>query len=260
MNKGHLASSVYHFFLYLSGGAGSPLLLLFIGLLFVSLRSHLSDAEGGPVCRNSIPYVFLWIWLLFPILVVVADSLHQPIFQPRYLIICLPPFLILAADGMAHIRSRPILIAAFIVTAGMSLRGVTSYYEAYANMNYVDNWRDATAYCLSQAEPGDAVLFTNSTEEIPFREYEDRFAGARADIRLVPQKTDVQLLSTPASWTSPELASSAAHDSRRLWVITAFQPNAHSIAIDTALRLHLSEQSRRNFGFVVVKVFGVPNT
>jgi uncharacterized membrane protein len=259
MNKDDLASALYHFFIDLSGNGGLPLLVLYLVLLIVSLGSYFRDLKA-PVCRESIPYLFLWIWLLFPPVVVGAISLYQPVFQPRYLIFCLPPFLILVADGMAHIRSRPIFIAALLVTAGMSFFGVDSYYKWHANMNYADNWRDATAYCISQAQPGDAVLFTYSAEEIPFREYEYRFAGANADMRLVPPKTDIELLSTTASWTSPELASSTAYHSRQVWVISALEPNEHSAAVETALRLHLNEQSRRSFGFVVAKVFGPPNT
>ena len=248
------ASSLYHFLLDLSGNAGSPLLVLYLVLLLVSLRSHFRSPQplqGGA----TFAYVFLWAWLLLPTFIVGSISLHQPILQVRYLIVCLPPFLILAADGLAHIGSRPIFVAALMAMAGLSLVGVKSYYKARGDLNHIDNWRDATRYCLSQAQSGDAVLFTYSAEEIPFREYQDRLGRRASDITLVPQETDLELLSTVGTWASAPLASSTAAQHHRVWVLTALQPNAHSAEAQAALRTRLKEESRWGFGFVTTQLF-----
>jgi hypothetical protein len=132
---------------------------------------------------------------------------------------------------------------------------VNSYYKRRLDVNHTDNWRDATIYCLSHAQSGDAVLFPYSAEEIPFRDYQDRFRNRKSELTLVPQKTDLELLSTAGTWTSPELASLAAAQHQRVWVITALQPNAHSTAVLAALRTEFRGESQHSFGFVTMQLF-----
>ena len=206
-----------------------------------------------------IVYVFLWVWLLLPTFSVAIISQYRPILQTRYLIVCLPAFLILAADGLVHIRSKPIFVAALVAIVGMSLVGLNSYYEARADLSHSDNWRDATGYCLAQARNGDAVLFTYSAEEIPFREYQDQLRG-NLDITLVPKRTELDLLSTAGTWASPALAASTATQNHRVWVITALQPNAHTSEVQAALRTQLEAESQRSFGFVTTQLFVAANS
>ena len=251
INRTSLAS-LWEVFLALGGSSGAPLALLFAALLLFSLRSHFREAQPP---RENTAYIFLWVWLLLPILIAGIISLRWPLLQARYLIVSLPPFLILAADGLARIQSRAIFIGAMITAAGLSLAGVNSYYKARTDRDHTDNWRAATTYCLSQAQPGDAVLFPYSAEEIPFREYQHWLGQETPNFTLIPQKTELELLSTAGTWTSPALASDAALHNRRVWVITALQPNQHSAEVEAALRLHLNEESRRSFGFVTAHLF-----
>lgn len=249
----HAALSLSRFFLDLSGNAHSPLFVLYLFLLLVSLRSFVRGQQQ--TTSEKIGYVFLWASILLPTLIVGAISMHWPILQERYLIICLPAFLILAANGLAQIRSKPVFVAAVMTIAGLSLLGVNSYYKERADPNHSDNWRDATTYCLSHAQPGDAILFTYSAEEIPFREYQDRLGGPGPEITLVPEETELALLTRPGTWASPALVSSVASRDHRVWVITAFRPNAASSEAQVVLRTQLNEESRRAFGFVTVQLF-----
>jgi hypothetical protein len=107
---------------------------------------------------------------------------------------------------------------------------------------------------LSEAQSGDAVLFPYSAEEIPFRDYEDRFAKAGPDLTLLPRLTDLELLGTPGSWTPPEVAANAAHEFARVWVITALQPTEASRHLQVQLSHSLGEASERSFGFVTTKL------
>ena len=251
MNRTSLAS-LWEVLLALGGNAGAPLLVLFAALLLFSLRSHFREPQHS---RENTVYIFLWTWLLLPIFVAGIISLRWPLLQPRYLIVSLPPFLILAADGLARIHSRAIFVAAMVTAAGLSLAGVNSYYKARTDLNHTDNWRAATTYCLSQAHPGDAILFPYSAEEIPFREYQHWLGQETPSLTLVPQKTELELLSSAGTWTSPILASDGALHHQRVWVITALQPNEHSAEVQAALRLHLNEESRTSFGFVTAQLF-----
>ena len=251
MNRTSLAS-LWDVCLALGGNSGAPIALLFAALLLFSLRSHFREPQHS---RENTVYIFLWAWLLLPIFIAGIISLRWPLLQARYFIVCLPPCLILAADGLVRIQSRAIFIAAMITAVGLSLAGVNSYYKAQTDPNHTDNWRAATTYCLSQAQPGDAILFPYSAEEIPFREYQHWLGQETPSLTLIPQKTELELLSTAGTWTSPGLTSDTALHSRRVWVITALQPNQHSAEVEAALRLQLNEESRRSFGFVTAHLF-----
>jgi hypothetical protein len=104
------ASSLYRLLLNLSSDAGYPLLVLFLLLLVFSLRANFGRREQPTAA--TLPDVFLWAWLLLPILIVEMISLRQPVLQTRYLILCLPPFLILASHGLGQLRSKAIFAGA----------------------------------------------------------------------------------------------------------------------------------------------------
>lgn len=255
MNRGS-ASSLYGAFLNFSGDgkAATPLLVLYAVLLLVSVRSHLS-ALKSPLTGAGVAYVFVWIWLLLPPLIAGIISACVPILQSRYLIVCLPAFLFLVADGLAQIRAKTIFVTALLAISGFSFVGLHSYYQARVDLNHSDNWRDATAYCLSQSRPGDGVLFTYSAEQIPFRHYQDRLGRRDASIVMIPRETELDLLTRAGMWATPALADDVASHYRRLWVITALQPSPVSSEAQAALHSQLREDSRRNFGFVTVQLF-----
>jgi hypothetical protein len=246
------ASGFYRLFLDFSGEAGSPLLILYVVLLLVSIRTHLREPHQPGMRRTA--YILIWVWLLLPVFVVRMISLYRPILQSRYLILCLPAFLILAADGLGHL-SKATFVAAALARAGFSLVGVNSYYQARLDANQGDNWRDATNYWLSQVQSGDVVLFPYSAEEIPFLEYRGRFVSRSPAITIIPEKTDLELLGVPGAWTSPETVSTATSQHSRVWVMTALQPNSHSNQVLAALRASRQEESRRTFGFVTLELF-----
>jgi uncharacterized membrane protein len=237
------------------GGAGSLLFLLFVIFILFSLHGRLRSGEHDRGISAG-AYVFLWVWFLLPIVGGAIISRYRPVLQARYLIVCLPAFLLLVADGLARLRSRLVFAAALAAITGCSLVGLNAYYRARADQNHSDNWRDATAYCVSQAQPGDAVLFPYSAEEIPFRDYERRLGKFGNRLVILPQKTELELLSLPGAWTNPAQAGDAASRYRRLWVISALQPSAASQEVEATMRAKLGEESRRDFGFVRVRLFG----
>ena len=243
------ASGLYRLLQDFTGNGGNYLMIIELAPIFGSLYFHFRR----PV-RDTPTYMFVWIWLLVPVITVAIASLHWPVLQSRYLIVCLPPFLMLVADGLVHVRSRVVFATALMAVVAFSLVGVSSYFEQRKDLAHSNDWRDATQYILSEAQSGDAVLFPYSAEEIPFRDYEDRFAKAGPDLTLLPRLTDLELLSTPGSWTPPEVAANGAHEFARVWVITALQPTEASRHLQVQLSHSFGEASERSFGFVTTKL------
>jgi hypothetical protein len=110
-----------------------------------------------------------------------------------------------AADVLARIRRRVLFAAVLMILLGLSLSGTYSYYRARADSERTDDWRDAARYILSQAEPGDAVLFSYSEERLAFDEYQRQFHLADSPICKFPDRTDLELLTQRPSRPSPEL-------------------------------------------------------
>ena len=245
------ASGLYRLLQDFTGNGGNYLMMIELAPILGSL--YLRFRKTRPA-RDTRTYMFVWIWLLVPVITVAIASLRWPLLQSRYLIVCLPPFLMLVADGLVHLRWRIVFATALMAVVALSLVGVSSYFQQRKDLAHSDDWRDATRYILSEAQSGDAVLFPYSAEEIPFRDYEDRFAKAGPDLTLLPQLTDLELLSTPGSWTRPDLAANAARQFARVWVITALQPTEASRRVQVQLSHTFGEASERSFGFVKTKL------
>jgi uncharacterized membrane protein len=242
-------SSFHQLLLDVSGGGGNALLILELALLAASIAfSIVGDASR----RNT--YLFLWSWLLLPVVIMAISSLRWPILQSRYLIVCLPAFLLLVADGLSRIPSRVVFVAAVMGVIGLSLVGVSSYFQRRRDLRHSDNWRDATHYVLSEAQPGDTILFPYSAEEIPFREYQYRDGRARGELTVLPDRTDLELLSTAGTWATTDLALRAG-ESQRVWIITALQANDRIRAAEVALNTRAGIAEQRNFGFVRTQLF-----
>jgi len=247
------SSSLYQFANLFSGNGGMVLLILYISLLCSSLWSHLRRSkESG---RVEVNYSFVWMWLVLPMFVVGAISRYHPILQSRYLLFCLPPFLLIASDGLVQIKSRLIFFAALVSISCLSAFGLTAYFAYRVDQDHSDDWRDATSYCLSHMRSGDAVLFTYSSEEMPFRAYERRIAAHPGSVPLLPQQTDLELLSTKAKWANAADAHDAMAHATRIWVVTALQPNEHSNETKEVLKTKFHQQLTQKFGFVVVQLF-----
>jgi mannosyltransferase len=244
-------ATLYGLLLNFSGNGGTVLLILEVAMF---VGSVLFRFRKSPV-RNGLGYIFLWVWALLPVVLVSTINLRWPVLQARYLIVCLPAFLLLVADGLAHIRSRVAFVAAFMAVAGLSIVGVSSYFRTRTDLNHSDNWRDASRHIVSEAQPTDVVLFPYSAEEIAFREYQNRYARTGQSLVLVPKETDLELLSTAGQWMPAQLADSTASLHSRVWIISALQPNSHSRVVEAAVEARRQALERRDFGFVTVQLF-----
>ena len=119
---------------------------------------------------------FLLIWLMFPVVLTSLLSFARPVFLGRYLIFCLPAFIILTAAGLARIRNFWLLSVALAGTLAMSGRGDLFVY-AHDFDNERDGSGDATYFILDHAEPGDAILFHIAETRVPYEFFRSVRAG-----------------------------------------------------------------------------------
>ena len=119
---------------------------------------------------NAWRYRFLLLWLFVPIGLVLIVSFARPLFVPRYFIISLPALVLLAGSGLDRIRRLWLLAPALLIFAFTGLQGTEDYYHQRLT-SPSDNWRAATRYLISNAQPGDALIFYVSMGRVSYDYY-----------------------------------------------------------------------------------------
>ncbi len=244
---------VYKLALDMTGDGGPLLLLAYLALVSAGVVAGVSRLKSASV--DIWKYWFLLIWFILPVASVLALSLHWPIFEPRFLIFCLPPLIVLVSDAVTRIRSKVLFTVTLIILLGLSLGGTYSYYRGRADAEHTDNWKDASRSILSQAKVGDAVLFSYSEERLAFDEYQRQFHITGSPIHEFPEETELELLTLRPSRPSAELLDNIAAGYSRVWVISAFQPNRASRQVEAVLRSRFAKHGEQDFGFVHADVF-----
>lgn len=156
-------------------------LLLPLAGVVLAVALNRRARSGRPVpLRVSEPawsWVLLVSWLVVPLAAAVVVSLvSTPLLAPRYLIICLPPAVLLLAGALARLGSR----------TATAIAGVAAVVGVLLGSAYVDrqseDWPSAARTIQTAAAPGDGVLFLAPYVRIPFARYWDGAAAERAGI------------------------------------------------------------------------------
>lgn len=152
-------------------GNGGPLLLAAYGMAGLAALLPFSPTQRAwRVSWEYWRYRFLVLWLVFPPLVALGASLAKPLFVPRYVILCLPALFVLAARGVCRLRTAWLVVPAVLLLLVLSFRGTVSHYRQDFDLER-DDWRSATQYLLSHAQPGDALLFHTPMGRMPYEFY-----------------------------------------------------------------------------------------
>ena len=147
--------------------------LLLLAYFLACCVGLLTIARGIPTLHEARreglwPLALVMMWLGVPVLGSLAMSIVQPVFLARYLIIALPPLIILASIGISTLTT-PLRALAVAVIVALSAFSLHSYYTAdYKNE---EDWRRATAYVLANSRSGDQVLFLTRYGRRPFEYY-----------------------------------------------------------------------------------------
>jgi uncharacterized membrane protein len=113
------------------------------------------------------PYSLLLTWLLVPIAFTWLISLRLPLYVDRFLIICLPPLLLLSSTiSLSPARGARGTMAVMIMVSAIASARI-----------WVDpglakeDWRAAAAYVQSMEAPGDTLVLRDLQTGIPFDYY-----------------------------------------------------------------------------------------
>ena len=238
----------------LSGNAETTLLLLYSACVVIGLvMGWFAIARRKPGASS---YVVLASWLVVPLAIVLLVSIARPVFAPRYLIISMPAWILLAAAGINALRPRLLgaVVAAAIVW--LAIVGVRSYYTIDFDIGRNDV-RSATAFILEHSQAGDGIVFYTVSTRFPYDYYAAHtIVQSKPDI-LWPGTTSKvgwhDFMGVPAAARVPEY--SAGRD--RIWVVTTPMPpnDPKFAAFQAALNQQYKLADTQDFPFVRVMLF-----
>ena len=151
-----------------------------------------------------------------PIAITFFMSFKVSIFFPRYLLICLPALILLAAYGLATMRQPWLRVTVCALIALLSVTTLKWYYSQPK-----DDWRSLTAYLSTHARPGDVVVGCTVGTEWPVQYYRSKASfGTKPELTyLAPDELTTAVQNTHAAGTTPP----------RLWLVTWSCPDSSRV-------------------------------
>ena len=169
---------LYHLgvFLAASGGKAVGAVLLVLDLVvigfFVKALSH-SWRRSDNLQRW--PYVLTASLFFSPIVLTLIVSLVRPVFYHRFLIICLPAFVMMTAVGALQVPRLSWRISAIAAVCVLSLVCTVMAYS-----RVTEEWRGAISYLIANERPGDRVLYYEPVGYFAGQNYRGWLAGENA--------------------------------------------------------------------------------
>ena len=238
----------------LSGNAEAALLILYLVAVIAGLYAGAKAIKQRREEGRS--YIILACWFLVPLLIVLLVSIARPVFAPRYLMISLPAWVMLAASGIASLRPRfvtPLILAAII---WLGIEGIRSYYVIDFDIGRNDV-RSATSYILSHSEPSDGIVFYTVSTRFPYDYYAAHSeAENKPDIIWPGSNSKVgwrDFMGVPAASRVPQFTQ--GHN--RMWIVTTPMPpnDPKFAAFETAMTQNYKLKDSEDFPFVHVMLF-----
>lgn len=196
---------------------GAVLAVLLLVPIVLALRSAWMTLRTYGRSIESFRAALAPFALLVPVVTTMVLSLWRPMFFHRFLIICLVPFLLLAAvglDQMQNLRHRQRL------AIGIVALSIASVAISYTKVR--EDWRGAASFTQAAAA-NDPVVFYLKDAAAPFAYYRERLGQ--------PLKADQVLrLETPPS---ADQVSQWATQYPRIWVVR--YPSGSKDAVDVKI-------------------------
>ena len=171
------AHNVYDVFYSLAGNAeypgsqgGKPIVVVYAILCLIAVLAAAKSWRSSGRSTETWKLGLLLCWLFLPIAIVFVVSLVQPFFMARYLLICAPAIVLLAARGIQVIPTRAMSLIALVITVCLAVVQLPHYYRHRVAFQ---EWRSVTSYVLANENPGDGIVFCVAPGKLLF----DYYAG-----------------------------------------------------------------------------------
>jgi hypothetical protein len=165
--------------------------------------------------RENWGYLLVLFWFFLPFIIVLSISVVRPMFVPRFLLICLPAFLLAVSVGLTRIRPRSV---AWTLGGAISLLGLAAIPPSYGLSFGSEDWRLVSSYVFEQAGPGDGVFLYPDYVSIPFQYYRDHKKPA-PDWPAPIAPTAGALAPAPSATNLSGNSHETQQPMRRFWIV-----------------------------------------
>jgi hypothetical protein len=200
-------------------------------------------------------WLFLALWFAFPISCLLIFSLvYKPVLVGRYLIMCLPPLVLLAAGAISRLRKPAIRAGVLGALMALSIYGVYRQYQIHQRN---EDWRSATAYISANASSRDAVILYHPVGWLGLQFYWDRVSQTRMPFgRMFPRTFDYpRLLSGGPATPDEEWVKNSTANCERIWLILSVNDPSKSKELWRTVSLYYplvkSQKEFRGIGVVL---------
>ena len=234
----------YHLGVFLAAesgkGVGPVLLVLELVLVAVFFR-NMASARRDSANQSLWPYALIASGLLTPVFISLAASIVRPLFFHRFLIICLPSWLLACAAGIMALRERRLRLWA---TAGICLLSLASTVMSYSRVR--EDWRGVANYLIDNARARDVVLYYRGVGNFATESYRDWLPGGNAN-----RPRPVEVIPGTDTWRR-EIAGA-----QRVWLVE-YPGNLDDVVertLETELHSRYSAVASNSFRAVTVTEF-----
>jgi mannosyltransferase len=223
---------LYHLGVFLAAesgkGVGPVLLVLEVALVVVFFRGMIAARrEPGPKHLNPsgassksehwdpFSYALVASGLLTPVIFSLLVSVVRPVFFHRFLIICLPAWLLAVAVGARSLRRRPVRLWAI---AGICVLSLVSTWLSYSRVR--EDWRGVVNFLIDNADAQDAVVYYRGVGKFAAESYRNWLPGGGSNrpiaVEVGAPGTDwrAKIAGVPRVWLV-EYPSNASDDTSR---------------------------------------------
>lgn len=229
-----------HWAVFLAGAGGTGvayvLLAICIALCGISFAAVFRSWAGPARSLEKWRLAFPVLWLTLPVAIAFLVSYAKPVFFFRYLIICLPAFVLLIAHGISYWRPSLTRTALLMIALGLSLVTVVLAYRTE------EDWAGSMHYLLTRVQPGEPVFA--GTGIGPLHYYARRWHASGRQFEL-PDYVQAE--------TAP---SDLVHSHPRIWVIVFpnFHPEPRTVALLQALAPVYQVKEEKKFKAVTIEL------
>ena len=239
-------------------GSSTPYFVVATGFVVLAAIATISAVRQGR-SRALFREGFAYMWFAVPVVLTLAGSISQPLFYPRYLIICVAPLVMLVARGVDHLRRAHIVAAATVIAVALSLWPTLDLYHSTPN----EDWRTATGDLLATSTSADGLMVDPAYEWAPFTYYVLRSAVKQdAPDPLVPPASydSTRIEDLPLGPVDAASVDAALRPHRRVWDIEDNGPADHGTeamvkAYTAWLRAHATVTFTRSYRGLIVTLY-----
>ncbi len=170
------AKDLLQFLQHLAGGNNPALLVIYVAASAAAIAQVGKKFWQRAATWEGWSAQALLVWIFFPFTLTVLLSFARPVFLPRYLILILPAFVVLAAAGLSRLRNDWLLAGVLLPVLLLAGQGIQFVYA-----HDFDTERDesgvATNFILDRTQAGDGIIFHIANTRVAYEFFRTLRAG-----------------------------------------------------------------------------------